>query len=158
MNDPTTAKIGTVRVLVLAFLFAWPSVNSAQDSATSGPAKQSSTQSGDLARVLAELQRLRTELSDLHAEVNQLRAQQHNSEIEAADLKKDLLAAKAQAAAAGANNAGTSPSGPDNSDAVDRVARLEENQQMADQKLVVQEQSKVESGSKYRLRLSGILL
>ena len=40
----------------------------------------------------------------------------------------------------------------------DRVSRLEENQQFLDDKLAEQNQSKVESGSKYRLRLSGLVL
>jgi hypothetical protein len=50
------------------------------------------------------------------------------------------------------------PAAQPSQDLGDRVARLEENQQFTDEKLNVQDQTKVESGSKYRLRLSGIVL
>jgi hypothetical protein len=40
----------------------------------------------------------------------------------------------------------------------ERVSQLEDNQQLVDSKLTDQYQTKVESGSKYRLRLSGIVL
>ena len=40
----------------------------------------------------------------------------------------------------------------------ERVAQLEDNQQLVDSKLTDQYQTKVESGSKYRLRISGIVL
>jgi hypothetical protein len=40
----------------------------------------------------------------------------------------------------------------------ERVSQLEDNQQLIDSKLSDQDQTKVESGSKYRLRLSGIVL
>ena len=108
--------------------------------------------------MLAELQKLRNELSELHTEVDQLRAQQRITELESAELKKELIAAKDQVAVPDANKAGAAASSPENADVVERVARLEENQQMADQKVAVHDQTKVESGSKYRLRLSGILL
>jgi len=39
-----------------------------------------------------------------------------------------------------------------------RVAKLEDDQQLTDSKVTDQYQTKVESGSKYRLRLSGIVL
>jgi len=47
---------------------------------------------------------------------------------------------------------------PESDDVNGRLSRLEENQQFLDDKLAEQSQSKVESGSKYRLRLSGIVL
>ncbi len=158
MSDYTRTRIGSIGALVLALLFAWPVTNYAQEPANSDAAVQSSAQNADLAKVLAELQKLRNELSELHTEVDQLRAQQRISELESAELKKELMAAKDQVAAPDANKASAIASSPENADVVDRVARLEENQQMADQKLAVHEQTKVESGSKYRLRLSGILL
>ena len=158
MNDSAKAKIGTRRFLVLALLMAWPSANSAQETANPTTARQAFAQSGDLAQVLAELQKLRTELGALHAEVNQLRTQQQASEVETAELKKELNAAKTEVAAQSVNNSSATAASPENSDNTERIARLEENQQMSDQKLAVQDQSKVESGSKYRLRLSGILL
>jgi len=40
----------------------------------------------------------------------------------------------------------------------ERVAKLEDNQQLTDAKVLEQSQTKVESGSKYRLRLTGLFL
>jgi hypothetical protein len=47
-------------------------------------------------------------------------------------------------------------SAPQNSD--DQLARMQEDQQLTDAEVKEQSQTKVESGSKYRLRLSGIVL
>jgi hypothetical protein len=158
MSDSTRKRIGLIGVLVLALLFAWPVADYAQEPANSSAASQTSAQTADLGQVLTELQKLHNELSELHAEVDQLRAQQRSSELESAELKKELIAAKAKEATPDVSTASPISSGPENSETADRIARLEENQQMADQKLAVHDQTKVESGSKYRLRLSGILL
>jgi hypothetical protein len=50
------------------------------------------------------------------------------------------------------------PDPPQEQSTEERLARLEENQQLADAKIAEQSQTKVESGSKYRVRLSGIVL
>jgi len=158
MKDFTKSKFASTSLLVIALLLGWPTANPAQEPANSAAAQQPSNQPADLAQVLSEIQRLRAELAELHTEVNQLRTQQHTSEVESEDLKKELAAANAQLAELVPKNSGAASPNPENSEAADRVAKLEEDQQMADQKLAVHEQAKVESGSKYRLRLSGILL
>jgi len=66
-------------------------------------------------------------------------------------------AATASSAAPQYLAAGTSTA-PEAADVNERLSRLEENQQFLDDKLSEQNQSKVESGSKYRMRLSGFLL
>lgn len=158
MLDSANRRIGFIRFLWLALLLAWPPAGFAQQAGNDGSTPQSSGQPSDLQQVLTEIQKLRGEINELRVEVNQLRTQQQASQTESADLNKQLIAAKAQVAALTATNAGTAAPASENSDVVERVSRLEENQQMTDQKLAVHEQSKVESGSKYRLRLSGILL
>ncbi len=40
----------------------------------------------------------------------------------------------------------------------ERVTKLEDNQELTDAKVLDQSQTKVESGSKYRVRLSGMVL
>jgi len=50
------------------------------------------------------------------------------------------------------------PDPPQEQSTEKRLASLEENQQLADAKIAEQSQTKVESGSKYRVRLSGIVL
>src|SRR5258708_12942351 len=115
MRDYTRTGIGSIGALVLALLFAWPVANYAQEPANSGAALRSSAQNADLAKVLAELRKLRNELSELHVEVDQLRAQQRISELESAELKKELIAAKDQVAAPYANHTVSIPSTPKNS-------------------------------------------
>ena len=62
---------------------------------------------------------------------------------------------EAPAATPAASAAGDSPQG---ASLEERLARLEENEQFLSDELGEQSQSKVESGSKYRLRLSGLVL
>src|SRR5258708_39780874 len=156
MKDSTTSKFASTSLLVIALLLAWPIADHAQEPANSSAAQPPSNQPADLAQVLAEIQRLRAELAELHTEVNQLRTQQHTSEIESEDLKKELAAANAQLAAIIPKDSGAASPNPENSDAADRVAKLEENQQMADQKLALHVKTKVDSAYKDRLRLAGI--
>src|SRR6202044_3999123 len=60
------------------------------------------------------------------------------------------------------SNTGLNPFGTGESAApatlAERVTKLEDNQDLIDAKLTEQSQTKVESGSKYRVRLSGIVL
>src|SRR6202158_1435957 len=52
----------------------------------------------------------------------------------------------------------SSPTPPQSQTPEDRIAKLEEDQQVMEGKINDQYQTKVESGSKYRLRLTGIVL
>jgi hypothetical protein len=61
------------------------------------------------------------------------------------------------ASAAVASNAAGAPA-QDSQSIESRVSALEENQQLSDSRLQEQSQTKVESGSKYRVRLTGIVL
>jgi len=103
------------------------------------------------------IQEMQAQLQELSRQVKELKTQQQSASAESAELRKELATMKAQLSAAlvqplapgGGYEAGLSP---------ERVARLEENQQLADQKAAEQSQTKVESASKYRARLSGIVL
>ncbi|HXJ14086.1 MAG TPA: hypothetical protein VNH19_17560, partial [Candidatus Limnocylindrales bacterium] len=118
----------------------------------------------DLATVGALLQKLQVQVQDLHAQVNELKAQQQSAKAESEELRKELESAKSQLVASTVPKTG----GPDmqallaasNKTATteERISRLEENQQLADSKATEQSQTKVESGSKYRLRLTGLVL
>ena len=118
----------------------------------------------DLATVGALLQKLQAQVQDLHAQVNDLKAEQQSAKAESAVLKKELEIAKSQlgamaAPASGSSAAQTVAAAPASiATTEERISRLEENQQLADSKIAEQSQTKVESGSKYRLRLTGIVL
>jgi hypothetical protein len=126
--------------------------------------EQPASQQMDLATVGALLQKLQAQVQDLHTQVNDLKAEQQSAKAESAALRKELEIAKSQLVAITVPASGSSPTQavptPSGSIAAteERVSRLEENQQLADSKIAEQSQTKVESGSKYRLRLTGIVL
>jgi len=120
-------------------------------------------QKKDIAIPGAPLQQLEAQVQELHAQVQDLRAQQESAREESAELRKELDAAKSQLAAL--STPGNTiqpvqaPPGPGAAEAMEqRISKLEENQQLADSKTAEQSQTKVESGSKYRVRLSGMIL
>ena len=125
---------------------------------------QAAGQQMDLASVAALLQKLQAQVQDLHAQVSDLRAQQQSAKAESELLRKELDLAKSQLTAiAVPANGGPDPqavavASGKTPTADERISRLEENQQLADSKIAEQSQTKVESGSKYRVRLKGILL
>jgi hypothetical protein len=110
------------------------------------------------------LRQLQVQVQELNAQVQNLKAQQESAQAESAALRKELEAAKSQLSAFFAQPVGPAAAqampGNTNSQLVneDRNARLEENLQLAESKIAEQSQTKVESSSKYRLRLSGIVL
>jgi hypothetical protein len=130
---------------------------------------------GALADSVRELQ---VQVQSLAAQLADLRAEQLRNHAETRDLRQQLEIARAQnspqmgpAASHDAylglpsqtttplpSMAPASPDSPQVQSTEERLARLEENQQLADAKIAEQSQTKVESGSKYRVRLSGIVL
>ncbi|MGA7089494.1 MAG: hypothetical protein WBX12_02330 [Candidatus Acidiferrales bacterium] len=149
----------------------------AADIATPGAASQ------NLADLLRQLQ---TQVQELSQQLMSVQAEQERSRAETADLRSQLRAAQTQLAALGhapaaapqpaavaGYSAEASSNPPPETSAIapppsapaspatsldDRLARIEENQQLEDAKLRDQSQTRVESGAKYRLRLSGIVL
>ena len=127
-------------------------------------AEQFAGQQLDPAAVGALLQKLQVQVQDLHAQMDELKAQQQTAKAESAILRKELDAAKSQLAAiavpagGGSQPEAVSPAASKIPTTEERISRLEENQQLADSKIAEQSQTKVESGSKYRLRLTGLVL
>ena len=127
-------------------------------------AEQAGNQPVDLATVGALLQKLQAQVQDLHAQVSDLKAQQQLTKAESESLRRELDQAKSQLSAMTVTpNTGLPVQGipvapGKNLTTEERFSRLEENQQLADSKIAEQSQTKVESGSKYRLRFTGIVL
>src|SRR5882724_5803974 len=121
-------------------------------------------QQPDLATVGALLQKLQAQVEDLHAQVNDLKTQQLLTKAESEALRKELDQTKSQLLAmtvptsSGLQVKGISMAPGNSSPVEERISKLEENQQLADSKIAEQNQTKVESGSKYRLRFTGIVL
>jgi hypothetical protein len=126
---------------------------------------QSKLQQVDLASVGKLLQELQGQVQELHTQVNDLKAQQQSAKDESVELRKELEAAQSQLIALAAPASPirpiqSHPNGPASvTEATDeRITKLEDSQQLADSKIAEQSQTKIESGSKYRVRLSGIVL
>jgi hypothetical protein len=127
-------------------------------------------------RALSDLIRdLQAQVQTLKSQLGDLRTEQQRAIEEVRVLRQELEIAKAQMVPAGtgpANLYSTPGAGVSNAQPAvqpslaapqeptvsDHIAKLEENQEVTDAKVNDQYQTKVESGSKYRLRLSGMVL
>ena len=141
-------------------------------SPSSSPTSENSSEVSALTGLIHDLQ---NQVQDLNSQLKEMRLEQQRSSQESHALRQELDLVKRQtnAPASGATNPYSlpntkestaqsgvapmvSPSQPQKGE--DRISQLEEDQQVMDGKVNDQYQTKVESGSKYRLRLSGIVL
>jgi hypothetical protein len=129
----------------------------------------------ELAGLIRELQ---DQVHDLNSQVTELRASQERTQTEALELRRELELARSPVtatAAVGVTTTGpalqadTTPATsqgatiarivpPQEQTPAERIAGLEDDLQVIDAKVTDQAQTKVESGSKYRLRVSGLVL
>ncbi len=142
---------------------------------SSAPASLSSSEELTEVRALSSLiQDLQAQVQSLNSQLGDLRSAQERATAESGELRRELETMKSQGASSGGPlNPYTAPVGKEISaqpaslapsaqsepqSPGDRIAKLEEDQQVMEGKINDQYQTKVESGSKYRLRLSGIVL
>lgn len=145
---------GLIAVLLLTTSVAlW-----AQDSAAGSSAPSSDAMKNTVQELQREIGELRQAVADVRSEAAQYRA-------ETAELRKELETMRAQSAPAPnsshppqTTNAQAGEQAPATRTLEQRVASLEETSELLDSKLNDQYQTKVESASKYRVRLSGIVL
>jgi hypothetical protein len=161
------------RVLVTAsLLLIWPALAVSQ----SAPSTSSAEPAPDLKSLAALVLQLQSQVQTLNSQVGELRTAQQRAVRDAGELRAELNRTKEQLAAGvggGYSASGPVPSQPSSSSAVPapakdtqgpsdslegRVSKLENDQDLLNDKIVEQSQTKVESGSKYRVRLSGIVL
>jgi len=132
-------------------------------NAREGEASQSA-QKVDLATIVSLLQTLEAEVRGLRVQVKELKIQQESAQVESVELRKELEQTRSQlvASAGSANTVAServeSETASGQTSAEERIRKLEEDQQLADAKIAEQNQTKVESASKYRVLLSGIVL
>jgi hypothetical protein len=147
-----------------------------RSAASSSPSTSEASDAPAEVRALADLIRgLQNQVQALNSQLGDLRGAQERASEEARELRRELDLVKAQGApvASGPLNSYSMPPAkesavppvsassaipPQAQTADDRIAKLEEDQQVMEGKINDQYQTKVESGSKYRLRLSGIVL
>jgi hypothetical protein len=135
-------------------------------------------------RALADaIRSLQVQVQTLNSQVNELRTDEQRWHAEARELRNELELTRAQLAShpdalsyaesstspqkflPPSANSNVNPSNPAETTQTasattleQRLAELEDNQDLLDAKINEQSQTKVESGSKYRVRLSGIVL
>ena len=143
-------------------------------------AKQTDGATANSQELLQTLQELASQVKTLNARLDAVTAEQAKSAEESSKLRRELETANARLAAlevpgknttAGTETASVATpvsteikpvqeaAGSAKSQTLEeRLGRLEENQEFIDAKIGDQYQTKVESGSKYRVRFSGIFL
>ncbi|MGC2193991.1 MAG: hypothetical protein WA628_04895 [Terriglobales bacterium] len=130
----------------------------APDAALSEAVKQLQEQVNELRSVVSDL---RTESARYRAETSELRQELHAAvsrlpqRPEAAEV---IQTAEQSANPAPNEHEDKSPGSQQTSDAADRAARLQEQYDLLSGKIDDQYQTKVESRSKYKVRLSGLVL
>ena len=138
-----------------------------QDSVSAPPSDPPAPES-----MAAAIRELQVEVHELRSAVAEMRAEAAQYRAETADLRHELEASRAPAAPGSASPSVPSPEGsaaavssqPASSSSTpatateDRVVSLENSSQLLANKIDEQYQTKVESASKYRVRLSGIVL
>ena len=112
-----------------------------------------------------QVRELQTAVQEIHAEAARYHAQVVTLQQELETTQKQLAARQGSASSAGAavdasGDTSTNGNADANSDlsTEQRLAKMEEEQQLLHQEIDDQYQSKVESGSKYRVKVSGIVL
>jgi len=126
---------------------------------------QSAGREVDVRALADSMLELQSEVRSLRSEITSLRAEQQQATAEAQQLRKELELTRARLAdssilpPASQGSALIESSGDTKEQGLSAwVAQLEEGQQLLNAKVSEQSQTKVESASKYRVRLSGIVL
>jgi hypothetical protein len=150
-----------------------------QDSRWSASSDPPPTETPSEVRILSDMIReLQAQVQGLNAQLSELRMEQQHTSQEAREIRHELDLTKAQivpvmngfqtnsyavpvsrdSASSSLLASPASVAAPQDQTPSDRIAKLEENQEVTEGKVNDLYQTKVESGSKYRLRLSGIML
>jgi hypothetical protein len=128
----------TVSLLLLVTASVWPQENSA---------------AANDASISSAVQQLQEQVRELRSAVMELRSEADQYRAETAELRKALQASRGQASLET-----PTPAQPTATTLENRVDALEESSQLINSKINDQYQTKVESASKYRMRLSGLVL
>lgn len=151
---PVERKYSLIALLLLTTSAAlW-----AQGPASTPPASTSDAMKETVQELQRQIGELRQAVADVRSEATQYRA-------ETAELRHELEILRSQSTSVPSpsnppqtTNAQAGEQAPATHSLEKRVASLEETSQLLDSKLNDQYQTKVESASKYRVRLSGIVL
>jgi hypothetical protein len=176
MQGNGSAKMFLRIVIAAGFMFSCFATARGQETLNVASPGDSSIGAPSELRALTDLIRdLQAKLQTLNSQMGDLRNEQQRASQEARELRHQLDIIRSQGAPAQAQplNSYSRPTQESSTgqpaarmaqetvqsqSTEDRVSKLEEDQQVLEGKMNDQYQTKVESGSKYRLRLSGIAL
>jgi len=136
--------------IVPVFLLAIVAVCSCASAQTAAPDASAQALAQSVDDLKQQVQELRTAVAEIKSEASQYRA-------ESEQLRKELESVRAGRAAPG-SPASAQPSTSEKISVDQRLSSLEENTQLVQSELRSQYQTKVESASKYRARMSGLVL
>jgi hypothetical protein len=161
---------------IAASLLIHPALTRGQDTPTP-PSTPQAAEPADVRALNDAVRELQAQVQILHSQLTELRTEQERARVEVHELRRELSLGRVQftpganaayqPVSSSSSPAPAQPLPPSTSDSpeaaedqtpADRVGKLEEDQQLTNAKLNDQYQTKVESGSKYRLRLSGMVL
>ncbi|HVH86205.1 MAG TPA: hypothetical protein VM912_05735 [Terriglobales bacterium] len=127
--------------------------------------QQTSVSNSSESQLVQAVQQLQKEVARLQDSVHQLRSESERYRAETQELERRLQAvSESKPLTAAASNEGTTPTStePDHQQAPDsasaRLAKLEDEYSLLTGKVDDQYQTKIESGSRYRVRLSALLM
>lgn len=151
-------------LVLLSAVFGW-----SQESSPMGASSQRDSTAAAIHELQQQVNELRSAMAEMRSETEQYR-------VENAELRHELQTARSPSASAAGPPSGNryplaTPAGADSTSSQldvptanksasleERVASLEESSQLVNSKVNDQYQTKVESASKYRVRLSGVVL
>jgi hypothetical protein len=170
MQNDRRARFWLRAFAVASLLLSISSLARSQDVSDKSPREPAP----DLDSLAAAVRELQSQVQSLNSQVSELRTGEQRALVEAAELRAQLNRTKDQSVAkiaggdvslrppppqASATDLPTSPEMPAAGNSLEqRVSSLEDDQHLMNDKIAEQSQTKVESGSKYRVRLSGIIL
>jgi hypothetical protein len=177
LRENSRKVLRSVTFLTGGFFLLMPLVHAQNSSSAAAPATATRDTSGELRGLTFSILELKSQIKSMNEQMLELRKEQERSQEEVRDLRRRLDVAlthdaNGESAPFGSGSASTPPANAvdpsvtsqpalpvsKQGEAADRLSKMEENADFLDAKINEQYQTKVESGSKYRLRLSGIVL
>jgi hypothetical protein len=165
-KDSWLAK-NTSRLLLCGFFLACAMLLGAQEvRAQEAPAGDTAELKSEVRSLSETVRQLQAQVQALSSELSDLRGKAQNPDTGDSIARASALSDPYLTFPSGNAAASSSKAEPAAEPAVaapartvgERLSQLEDDQQLTDSRLADQDQTKVESGSKYRVRLSGIVL
>jgi regulator of replication initiation timing len=146
LTHPSSFSVSSFRALAISMVLAFASCWGLAQEPSASPTDPSLAES--VRELREQVQELRTAVADMKSEATEYRAQ--NEELRKEVEKLRTAGPDAAAAPKGEQNVTASTE--------QRLSNLEENTQLMASEIKTEYQTKVESASKYRVRLSGLVL